>query len=73
MVGDEEATANRLYFRWYDPRVLRDFLPFTIIRQQSELFDDVRGCIFEGPDLEIVHAEPPTELRADEPTLEGEA
>jgi hypothetical protein len=32
------AGAQRLYFRFYDPRVLREFLPIATPRQRQELF-----------------------------------
>lgn len=34
----ELPTMRRLYFRFYDPRVLRDFLPIASRRQRGELF-----------------------------------
>jgi hypothetical protein len=42
-----EDTRERLYFRFYDPRVLRDFLPMATPRQRSELFGDLSLFLFE--------------------------
>jgi hypothetical protein len=38
---------KRLYFRFYDPRVLRAFLPITTMRQASLLFRDVDAFLIE--------------------------
>jgi len=37
----EDATGARMYFRFYDPRVLRAFLPLATVRQRDILFADV--------------------------------
>jgi hypothetical protein len=57
LVEDEES-RQRLYFRFYDPRTLRDFLPLTTPRQESELFGDVRAFLVEGPEGELLRFEP---------------
>ena len=41
LIVEEEATGQRLYFRSYDPRVLREFLPLATVRQADEIFADV--------------------------------
>jgi pSer/pThr/pTyr-binding forkhead associated (FHA) protein len=41
---------GRFYFRFYDPRVLRDFLPACSVRQDEEMFGDrdVERYLLEG-------------------------
>jgi|HubBroStandDraft_6_1064221.scaffolds.fasta_scaffold306812_3 pSer/pThr/pTyr-binding forkhead associated (FHA) protein len=41
LMVDEADTGRRMYFRFYDPRVLRAFLPLATARQRDELFADV--------------------------------
>lgn len=57
----EEETKKRLYFRFYDPRVLRVFLP-TCAPDQSEQF---YGCIdafyTEGKEGDLLHFPKPAE------------
>ncbi len=56
MVQDEEA-HERLYFRYYDPRVLREFLPVATPRQRGEIlsmfdavyFEDAEGALVTVP------------------------
>lgn len=38
LMVEELPSVRRLYFRFYDPRVLRDFLPIASRRQRGELF-----------------------------------
>jgi Domain of unknown function (DUF4123)/Inner membrane component of T3SS, cytoplasmic domain len=47
MVTDEE-TGESLYFRFYDPEVLRTFLPTCAVRQAEELWGDIDAFLFEG-------------------------
>jgi hypothetical protein len=47
VVTDEESGAS-LYFRFYDPEVLRVFLPTCAARQAEELWGDVDAFLFEG-------------------------
>jgi hypothetical protein len=49
MVIDEES-GERLYFRFYDPEVLRVFLPTCTIRQADELWGDIDAFVFEDAD-----------------------
>jgi hypothetical protein len=58
LMVEKETSSKRLYFRFYDPRVIRDFLPLATPRQESELFGDLRALLFEGPDLTLVRALP---------------
>jgi Domain of unknown function (DUF4123)/FHA domain len=54
MVNDEE-TGKRLYFRFYDPRVLRLFLPACTARQRSELTGmEIERFLVEGLEAEPV-------------------
>lgn len=48
MVEDDE-TGERLYFRFYDPGVLRDFWPTCSRRQREELLGPLRALLVEGP------------------------
>jgi hypothetical protein len=52
MVVDEDD--QRLYFRFYDPAVLRDFVPTCSVRQRSELFGELDVFIVEGDSGELV-------------------
>lgn len=54
MVQDEE-TNKKLYFRFYDPRVLRAFWPACSVRQRSEMLgSEIAQFILEGPDDELM-------------------
>ena len=48
LVVTEEETGNSLFFRFYDPEVLRVFLPTCAARQAEELWGDVDAFLFEG-------------------------
>lgn len=49
MVQDEES-LERLYFRFYDPRVLRDFATVVTPRQRQELLAALTSVTFENED-----------------------
>jgi pSer/pThr/pTyr-binding forkhead associated (FHA) protein len=51
MVKDDES-LERLYFRYYDPRVLREFLPVANERQLADLFAGFARVVYEGADGE---------------------
>lgn len=54
IVSDEE-TGQQLFFRLYDPRVLRPFLPSCSVRQRSEIMGtEIRGFLFEGTEGEVI-------------------
>ena len=53
MVEDEETRARR-YFRFYDPRALREFLPTCSVRQLGDFFGDIASFIAEGEDGEVL-------------------
>lgn len=53
MVADEE-TRKKYYFRFYDPAVLRAFVPTCTPKQRAELFGDIRAFVVEGEEGEVV-------------------
>jgi hypothetical protein len=53
LVEDEDA-AERMYFRFYDPRVLREFMPIATPRQKDDLFEGLDAILLEGEDGELV-------------------
>ncbi|MRG97347.1 DUF4123 domain-containing protein [Polyangium spumosum] len=48
MVADAE-TRKKYYFRFYDPVVLREFLPTCTPKQKAELFGEIRAFLVEDP------------------------
>lgn len=55
LIVNDEETGERLYFRFYDPRVLRPFLPTCSARQRSELVGtEITGFLFEGEAGELL-------------------
>jgi hypothetical protein len=42
--------GRRLYFRFYDPRTLQDFVPLTADWQKNHLFAPFDVCAYEGAD-----------------------
>jgi len=58
MVQDEE-TDKKLYFRFYDPRVLRAFWPTCSTRQRSEFVgNEIGAFLLEGADAEMLRLAP---------------
>jgi pSer/pThr/pTyr-binding forkhead associated (FHA) protein len=53
-----DETNERMYFRYYDPRVLREFMPVATLRQRSELLGDLTSILVEGSRAEIVKIDP---------------
>ncbi len=53
MVDDEES-AERLYFRFYDPAVLRVFLPTCSPRQAASFFGSIGRFYVEGEEDEVL-------------------
>ncbi len=45
---------ERLYFRYYDPRVMRSFLPEATTRQRADLLTGIDRLVVEGPAGEIL-------------------
>jgi hypothetical protein len=61
LMVEVEDTLQRLYFRFYDPGVLRAFLPTCSVRQVAELLGEASAALGEGGDgtlLRFVKAQP---------------
>jgi Domain of unknown function (DUF4123)/Inner membrane component of T3SS, cytoplasmic domain len=54
LVVREEDTGEKLYFRFYDPVVLRSFLPTCSVLQQREFFDEISAFLPEGDRGELL-------------------
>ena len=71
LMVEEGDTGKRLYFRFYDPRVWRDFLALATTRQKSEMLEELEMVFLEGPDRsllrEIVDHAPPPAIEAHVP------
>jgi hypothetical protein len=52
MVADAD-TRKKYYFRFYDPVVLRAFVPTCTTKQRAELFGDARAFLVEGESGEV--------------------
>lgn len=50
----DDATEERLYFRFYDPRVLHVFIPTCTALQRARLFGEVTRFLLEGEDGHLV-------------------
>jgi len=53
MVEDDDS-GEKFYFKFYDPFVLRAFLPSCAPRQRSDFFGDVESFLFEGKHGELL-------------------
>jgi pSer/pThr/pTyr-binding forkhead associated (FHA) protein len=53
IVGDAESRQS-YYFRFYDPVVLRAFLPSCSVKQRTEMFGEIRSFFTEGDAGEVV-------------------
>ncbi|MBK9262780.1 MAG: DUF4123 domain-containing protein [Polyangiaceae bacterium] len=49
MVADAE-TRKKMYFRFYDPGVLRSFIPTCTPKQRAEFFGEIKAFYVEDPD-----------------------
>jgi hypothetical protein len=49
-----EATEKRMYFRFYDPEVLRLFLPTCSLRQREQIFGEIEAFVVEGRHGEVL-------------------
>lgn len=49
-----DTTDERLYFRFYDPRVLRVFLPTAKRRQRADFFGEISLFLMEGEAGEVL-------------------
>jgi pSer/pThr/pTyr-binding forkhead associated (FHA) protein len=56
LMVERQDKHEQMYFRFYDPAVLRVFLPTCTVLQRSELFDAVDELIFEGERGEVTTA-----------------
>jgi pSer/pThr/pTyr-binding forkhead associated (FHA) protein len=54
LMVEREESGEPLYFRYYDPRVWRTFLPMATVLQRSELFGPIDRFFAEGPQGELV-------------------
>lgn len=63
LMAEEEETSERLYFRFYDPRVFREFATVATPRQRDELCAAVSTWLFENEDASVgsLRAEPRNE------------
>ncbi len=50
LMVEVEDTLQRLYFRFYDPGVLREFLPTCTVRQVAELLGEAEAALGEAAD-----------------------
>lgn len=58
MVEDDD-TSERLYFRFYDPRVLREFWPIATVRQMDDLGSGLGAFLVEGERGEVLRFDAP--------------
>jgi pSer/pThr/pTyr-binding forkhead associated (FHA) protein len=50
----EEDTRKEMFFRFYDPRVLRVFLPSCSARQTDEIYGEIEVFVMEGEEGEAL-------------------
>ena len=53
MVRNDQS-GRQMYFRFYDPQMLRLFLPTCALRQREQIFGEIEGFLVEGRDGEVV-------------------
>ena len=62
LMVERQDNHEKVYFRFYDPAVLRVFLPASTVLQRSELFGALDQLLFEGEQGEVtVHRAIPRE------------
>lgn len=54
LLVEEEGAGERMYFRYYDPRVLREFMPIATPRQKDDLFEGLDALLLEGEGGELL-------------------
>jgi len=54
LMVENEATGKRMYFRYYDPVVLRGFLPTCGLRQREDFYREVTCFVAEGDHGEVI-------------------
>jgi pSer/pThr/pTyr-binding forkhead associated (FHA) protein len=64
LMVEVEDTRERLYFRFYDPGVLREFMPTCTVRQVAELLGDAEAALCEGADGALLRYPRPERGRA---------
>ncbi len=57
MVGNEQS-GQPMYFRFYDPRILRVTLPTCSTRQKQQLFGEIEAFLVEGRRGEVLRLTP---------------
>lgn len=62
LVVRNEETRTRMYFRFYDPAVLRVFVEASTLLQRSELFGEMSAIFAEGSRGELLRFEAPDAL-----------
>ena len=65
-----EDSREKMYFRYYDPRVLRDFLPIATPRQRSEFFGDLSVFLYEDSKGGLLRVDPLTSEGDESPVEE---
>lgn len=58
LMVEEEESGKKLYFRFYDPRVLRTFVPTCSVRQIETLLGDAEAWLAEGAAGELLRFAP---------------
>ncbi|MEZ4302132.1 MAG: DUF4123 domain-containing protein [Polyangiaceae bacterium] len=58
LMVQDEATGERLYFRFFDPRVLEGFLAESNLRQREQLFSDITAFFAEGDGGSVLRFSP---------------
>ncbi len=61
LMVEEEVSGERLYFRFYDPAVLRMFLPVATARQLGQWWQEIDAVLLEGEDLALAVFSPAPE------------
>ena len=54
LMVEEDGTFEKLYFRFYDPRVLREIMPISTVRQRDQIFDGLEAIFVEGERGEVI-------------------
>ena len=52
----QDPTGQRLLFRYYDPRVLRTYLPTCTLAEIQTVFGPVKQMIMEGDKANLLHS-----------------
>jgi hypothetical protein len=54
LMATRESNGQPMYFRFYDPRVLRTFLLTCALRQKAQIFGEIEAFLVAGRDGELV-------------------